>query len=114
MSVIQNVTELRLGRKVAIVLHKPGGVVEVLVDCDQTDDAYIKIEMTAETYAAYAMRTKTLQTIAPAMPKEVRETLISGTTPAEWRAMFEPGLPDYTVEELKAFGYVLPGDESHG
>lgn len=97
------------GLKKAVVVHRGNGRVEVLVDCDATDDAYVKIEMTGEQFARYVKRNELVQSIFPDLPKEVRETLISGTTPAEWRSMFEEGKPDYTAAELRAFGYVLPG-----
>lgn len=98
-------SELRIGRKTAVVVFQPNNRVEILVDCDALPRAFIKISMSSSQYTAYIERQTLLQDIVPELSPEVRETLITGMTPAEWRVAFD--LPKHTQAELLALGYNL-------
>jgi len=98
-------SELKIGQKTAVVVFQPNNRVEILVDCDALPRTFIKISMSSAQYTAYLERRSLLQDIVPELSPEVRETLITGMTPAEWRVAFD--LPKHTHAELRALGYNL-------
>ena len=70
------------------------GRVRLLCDCDVFPDACVQVFVTqaqADELVSRAERrreSKLLQDILPDQPAAIREIFISGTTPAEWDAIF--------------------------
>ena len=94
--------QIQLGRKKGYVITNRVGMLEVLVDCDVTN-ALVRIPMTADQFTAWQNKTDLTQNIFPELDKDVREILISGTTPAEWTKMF--GGKKFSTKQLQKFGY---------
>ncbi len=90
--------EFRRGSKKLYWIEANGG--QVLVDCDATG-LMMRIPVPEDKIEAIVNRTSNIQDLLPDMDKAVRETLISGTTPAEWKDMVcGPKLPRAELERL--------------
>lgn len=100
--------EFYLGNKKCYAIDRDA-TIEVLIDCEMWPGmAYLSIPMTPEQFIEWQTRAnrtggRLIQDIFPAMKSEVREALVTGITPAEWRAKF--GEKGYTVQQLQDFGY---------
>lgn len=105
--------ELQIGsKKVYLIDHIDKGEdrVDVMMDCEACHGAgMLVVRMTGNQFATWQSRTRLIQEIFPDLKPAVREALISGTTPLEWRAMFgrRPGQKRYTIGECQAMGYVF-------
>lgn len=78
----------------------------ILADCKATG-GMVKIPMTAAQFARWQGESReSIQIIFPELPAEIRETLISGLTPAEWQVTF--GKKQFKKETLiEKFYYVF-------
>lgn len=96
--------QIYLGRKKAYIQQVPNRLaVDIVLDCDVTG-ALVRIPMTLDQFMKFMSPNRPLmQNLFPEMASEVREMLISGSTPAEWQQMF--GESAFTKEQLVKFGY---------
>ena len=102
--------EKRLPHRKIYGIPKDDGTYQIISDCNFLPDAVIRMNVDAASAISYFEDTgrKPVQEIFPDLLKEQREILITGMSPAEWDAMFNPPLPA-TEQEFKekyaAFGY---------
>ena len=95
--------ELRLGHKKVYGMEQQDGRVRIVADCDECGPAgMVQFHITkaqAEEFFTVP-RLRHAQDIAPELPLELREVLITGSTPMEGE--FMRGIePDYTLKRYK-------------
>jgi hypothetical protein len=79
--------EFRVGAKKIYGVGLPDGRYRMICDCDVYPNCLVEVYVTAGQANALASgrgERKSVQSILPDAPRELREIFISGTTPAEW------------------------------
>jgi hypothetical protein len=103
--------ELHFGSKKLYGIADDAGRVTLRTDCTEFPDAVVEIRLTAaQAEALEQPRRATITSIIPEIAPAVREIFISGTTPAEWDALFNGKLRSQAAyEEL---GYRFPEEDA--
>lgn len=97
-------------------LRQEDGTVEIVADCSVYPDATVRFRVPGEAARIYFTEgvRESVQTLFPALAPELREILVSGTSPAEWDSRVSDKPMPETEEEFKdAYrprGYVFPDD----
>lgn len=95
---------INMGRKKLYAIPNKEKGIDILADCEATG-GMVRIKMSVSEFERWQSPTRGLiQDIFPMLRNELREILVSGTTPAEFEEIFGKKIPSKEKLE-KEFNY---------